>query len=184
MLALSVPVAYSLGLSSVLLMVNQDIGQLLVVPQKMVAGIDAFVFLAIPMFTLAGFLMECGGISKRLVKWAEMMFGRVPGSTGAITIITCMIFAALTGSGPATVAAIGGIMMPSMLGKGYPQGDAAALVVAGGGLGPDHPAEHPYGHLRRRHAGFHIEYVHRFRDTRRHAWPWLSWHQYVVCEKK
>lgn len=143
MLALSVPVSYTLALSSIIIMVTQDLGQLFVVAQKMAAGIDSFVYLAIPMFTFAGFLMEAGGISSRLVKWCEMMFGKIPGSTGAITIITCMIFAALTGSGPATVAAIGGIMMPSMMERGYSKGDASALVVAGGGLGPIIPPSIP-----------------------------------------
>lgn len=136
LLGLSVPICYSLGLASVAVMVSHDIGTLMLLPQKTITGMASFVLIAIPMFTLAGYLMDVGGISKRLVRWAETVFYWVPGSTGAIAIISCMIFAALTGSGPATVAAIGGIMMPSMLKNNYKEGQAAALVVAGGCLGP------------------------------------------------
>jgi C4-dicarboxylate transporter DctM subunit len=136
LLALSVPVAYAIGMASIFLMIATGLGNLVVVPQKLLGGLQSFVFLAVPMFTFAGFLMERGGISKRLVAWAQMFFSRIPGSTGAITIISCMIFAALTGSGPATVAAIGSIMLPSMLRHNYNEGAASALVVAGGGLGP------------------------------------------------
>lgn len=143
LLVFSVPITYALGLSSVFVMAYKDIGTLLLLPQKAVAGMSSFVLIAIPMFTLAGYLMDVGGISKRLVKWAETVFYWVPGSTGAITTICCMIFAALTGSGPATVAAIGGIMMPSMLKSGYKEGQAASLVVAGGCLGPIIPPSIP-----------------------------------------
>jgi C4-dicarboxylate transporter DctM subunit len=143
LLALSVPVAYSISASCIFFMLMTGVGSLVVVPQKMLAGIGSFVYLAIPMFTFAGFLMERGGVSKRLVAWANMMFSRIPGSTGAITVMSCMIFAALTGSGPATVAAIGSIMLPNMLEKGYEAGRASSLVVAGGGLGPIIPPSIP-----------------------------------------
>jgi C4-dicarboxylate transporter DctM subunit len=97
---------------------------------------DSFVMLAVPLFTLAGYLMEQGGLSRRLVDWVEKIFGRYTGATGTITIICCAIFASLTGSGPATVAAIGAVMMPALIQSGYPKHIAAGMLASGGALGP------------------------------------------------
>lgn len=131
-----VPIAYSIELSVVALLVITHLKPLILIPQKLEIGMDTFVYLAIPLFTLAGYLMEQGGLSDRLVDCVEKLFGWFPGSMGTITIICCLFFASLTGSGPATVAAIGAIMVPTMLKNGYSRREAAGLLVAGGALGP------------------------------------------------
>lgn len=135
LLILSVPVAYSIALSSIVALLSKDMN-LILAAQKMLNGCDSYLFVAIPMFTFAGYLMGEGGLSKRLVKWAETCFFWVPGSTGAVTVVSCMVFAALSGSGPATIAAIGTIMLPALRKANYEDGYAGALTVAGGGLGP------------------------------------------------
>ena len=83
---------------------------------------------AVPLFVFVGDLMDRGGISKRMIKWAESLLGWLPGGLGIVTIVSCAIFAALTGSGPATVAAIGSIMIPSLVKNGYPIKTAAGMA--------------------------------------------------------
>lgn len=131
-----VPIAYSIELSVIALLAVTHLKPMIIIPQKLEIGMDTFVYLAIPLFTLAGYLMEQGGLSDRLVDCVEKLFGWFPGSMGTITIICCLFFASLTGSGPATVAAIGAIMIPTMLKNGYSRTDAAGLLAAGGSLGP------------------------------------------------
>ena len=97
---------------------------------------DSFPLLAVPFFILAGDIMMEGGISKRLVDFARTMIGHRTGGLGAITVFTCMIFAAISGSGPATVAAIGGIMIPAMIKDKYDKSYACSLAAASGALGP------------------------------------------------
>ncbi|MCG8483651.1 MAG: TRAP transporter large permease, partial [Clostridia bacterium] len=97
---------------------------------------DSFPLLAVPFFVLAGNIMIQGGISQRLVNFSSKMFGGVTGSLGMITVFTCMIFAAISGSGIATVAAIGGIMIPAMAKENYDKGFATSLAAASGSLGP------------------------------------------------
>lgn len=133
---LGVPIAYSIELAVVAFLVTTNLKPLIIVPQKLEIGMDTFVYLAIPLFTLAGYLMEQGGLSDRLVNCVEKLFGWFPGSMGTITIICCLFFASLTGSGPATVAAIGAIMVPTMLKNGYNRKEASGLLAAGGSLGP------------------------------------------------
>jgi C4-dicarboxylate transporter DctM subunit len=136
LLFLGVPVAYSIGLSSVLFLLITQLKPIIIIAQRTAIGMDSFVLLAIPLFTLAGYLMEFGGLSKRLISWVEKLFNWMPGSMGTITIVSCAIFAALTGSGPATVAAIGSIMVPSMLKQGYSKEDSSGLLAVAGALGP------------------------------------------------
>lgn len=136
LIIIGVPIAFSIGLSGSLFLAITQMRPLILVAQRLTVGMDSFALLAIPLFTLAGYLMEEGGLSKRLVNWAQAMFGWFPGSMGTITVICCAIFAALTGSGPATVAAIGAIMFPAMISSGYSKKTAAGILAAGGVLGP------------------------------------------------
>lgn len=131
-----IPIAFSIGLSGALFLAVTQMRPLILVAQRLLVGMDSFALLAIPLFTLSGYLMEEGGLSKRLVNWAQSLFGWFPGSMGTITIVSCTIFAALTGSGPATVAAIGAIMFPAMINGGYKKENAAGILAAGGVLGP------------------------------------------------
>lgn len=140
---LGVPIAYGILCSGSLFIVLADFKNLLIVPQRLIRGLDSFTFLAIPLFILAGYIMESSGMSKRLVKCVTSWFGGFRGSMAIVTLITCAIFAALTGSGPATVAAISGLMLPAMEESGYTRSRATGIVAAGGALGPIIPPSIP-----------------------------------------
>ena len=130
------PVAFSIMLSSSLFLVITQMRPLLVVPQRIFTGMDIFPLLAIPMFILMGSLMEKAGLSKRLIELVNMIVGNVTGALGTVTILACAIFGALTGSAPATVAAIGSIMLPAMMNEGkYPPKVATGLIASAGALG-------------------------------------------------
>ena len=133
---LNIPVAVSIGLASVAGITLSSLPlNPAVVAQRMFTSADSFPFMAIPFFMLAGGLMEHGGISRRLVRLASAMVGGYRGGLGLITILASAFFGAISGSNPATVAAIGGIMVPSMIKKGYHPDFAAAIAAAGGTLG-------------------------------------------------
>lgn len=136
LMAIGVPVFFCISLSSALMFMVTGLRSLNAIAQRAVNGMDSFVLLAVPLFTLAGYIMESGGLSKRLVDWVEKIFGRVTGAAGMITIVCCAVFAALTGSGPATVAAIGAIMYPALQRAGYKKSTSAGMLAAGGALGP------------------------------------------------
>ena len=139
---LGVPVAFAILSSGIAYLVSNDTS-LLVVAQRLVYGLNSFTLLAVPLFILVGNLMDFGGISKRLTDWAKSLLGWLPGGLGIVTVFSCAIFAALTGSGPATVAAIGSIMLPSMIKAGYSRETSAGLVAAAGALGPIIPPSIP-----------------------------------------
>lgn len=143
LLALCVPVGYAIGLACCGLAFFTGTCDLSMIPAKMITGNDSFIFLAVPMFTFAGYLMEAGNITERLVDWVNKVFGRMPGSMGAVAIITCAIFAALTGSGAATTAAVGAIMYPLMLKAEYSRESAAGIIASGAVLGPVIPPSIP-----------------------------------------
>lgn len=143
MIFLSVPVAFSILGSGMIFLSATGMKPLTLVVQRIVSGLDSFPLLAVPLFILVGEIMDSGGISRRMVKWAESLVGWLPGGLGIVTVVSCALFAALTGSGPATVAAIGGIMIPSLVNKGYPKESAAGLVAASGALGPIIPPSIP-----------------------------------------
>lgn len=140
---LGLPIAFALLLSCSVTMLSSDLADLLVVVQRTVRGLDSFPVMACPLFIFAGYIMEESSMSQRLVDWVSCVFGKRRGSVGVVTIIACAIFAALTGSGPATVAAIGSIMYPALVSNGYPEGSSAGLVATGGALGPIIPPSIP-----------------------------------------
>jgi len=107
----------------------------LVMVQRMFTATDSFPTLAVPLFMVAGNLMETGGISRRLINFCNAVLGWLPGGLGMAGILTCMFFAAISGSGPATVAAIGGIMIPEMERAGYDKAFAAAIMAVAGAIG-------------------------------------------------
>ena len=130
-----VPVAYALGSATMLGMLFAGV-PLTSLPQKMFTAIDSFSFMAIPFFILAGKLMELGGISKRLVRLADALLSKIRGGLAIATVVACAFFAALSGSAPGTVAAIGSVMYPEMKKLGYDEEFAAGLITISGGLGP------------------------------------------------
>lgn len=140
---MGIPIAFSIELSSSFTLIATNFRPLVLVAQRMVIGADSFPLLAVPLFVLTGALMEGGGISRRLVNWADSLVGNFTGGLGMVMVVACVVFAALTGSGPATVAAIGSILIPSMVKKGYNIQTAAGLAAAAGALGPIIPPSIP-----------------------------------------
>lgn len=135
-LFVGIPIAYSLGLSSLIYLVFFSDIPIIIVAQQMLKGVDSFTLMAIPFFIIAGGLMEGGGISKRIVAFAKSLVGFMPGGMGVVTVVASMIFAAMTGAGAATTAAVGGIMIPTMKEEGYEGGYASAVQAIGGVFGP------------------------------------------------
>lgn len=142
LMLLGIPVAFAI-LSAGMAYLATTGGSMLVVAQRLIYGLNSFTLLAVPLFILVGNLMDFGGISKRLTDWAKSILGWLPGGLGIVTVFSCAIFAALTGSGPATVAEIGSIMLPSMLKAGYSRETSAGLVASAGALGPIIPPSIP-----------------------------------------
>jgi C4-dicarboxylate transporter DctM subunit len=132
---IGLPIAVVLGLSSILALSTYSKIPLMVVAQRMFTATDSFPLMAIPFFMMAGALMETGGISRRLINLANKIVGGLPGGLALVGIVTCMFFAAISGSGPATVAAIGSILIPAMVDAGYDLGFAAAVMAAAGAIG-------------------------------------------------
>ena len=136
MLFLGIPIAFALCLSSLLYMVLYSSVPLIIIGQQMLKGVDSFTLLAIPFFIIAGSLMTNGGISKRIVNFAKQLVGWMPGGLAVVDIVASMIFAAMTGAGAATTAAVGGMMIPHMEEEGYDPGFASAIQAMGGVFGP------------------------------------------------
>jgi C4-dicarboxylate transporter DctM subunit len=136
LLLINVPIAMSLGLAGIAALVFGDMPTPpLLIAQRMFTALDSFPFMAIPFFMIAGGFMETGGMSRRLVDFAKSLIGEVKGGLAIITVVASAFFAALSGSNPATVAAIGSIMIPAMTSAGYPLAFSAAVAAAGGTLG-------------------------------------------------
>jgi C4-dicarboxylate transporter DctM subunit len=99
------------------------------------SSVDSFPIMALPAFVLAGALMEFSGISKRLVRVAEALAGPMTGGLASATVLACLFFGAISGSGPATTAAVGMLMIPAMITRGYDKGYSSAITASSGGLG-------------------------------------------------
>nr|WP_232061061.1 TRAP transporter large permease [Vibrio taketomensis] len=134
LLFVGMPIAICIGMSTLAALLMNDISGGFIA-QISFSGLDSFTYLAIPMFIMAGFVMETGGLSRRIVGFASTLVGRTTGGLGIVTVIACMFFAAISGSSPATVAAIGSMMVPSMIEKGYNRHFAGALTASAGSLG-------------------------------------------------
>jgi tripartite ATP-independent transporter DctM subunit len=123
LLSLGVPISYSIGISSLLTMLVsiKTIPALTTVSQRMATGLDSFALLAIPFFILAGQLMNSGGIASRLIEFAKVLVGKLPGGLAFVNIMAAMLFGAISGSAVAAASAIGGFMTPVMRKEGYDQ---------------------------------------------------------------
>lgn len=130
-----VPIAVSLALAGVIGLEFFSNLPLLLVAQRMFVGIDSFPLMAIPFFILAGNLMSAGGISERLVDLAKSIIGGIQGGLACTCVLTCMIFASVSGSSVATTFAIGAILIPAMVRHGYPRPTAAAIQAVSAELG-------------------------------------------------
>ncbi|CAK7020157.1 MAG: C4-dicarboxylate TRAP transporter large permease protein DctM [Desulfovibrio sp.] len=135
LIAIGVPIAICLGLSAMIAMLMHSHVPVMVLVQKSYGGIDSFNLMAIPFFILAGNMMSSGGVSKRLVALASCFFGRYTGGLAHVSTAACTFFGAISGSGPATTAAIGSVMVKPMKEKGYGTEFAAACVASSGVIG-------------------------------------------------
>ncbi len=131
MLALSVPIAVSIGISTLLTMLVTIPFEpaIVTVAQRMASGIDSFALLAIPFFILSGLLMGRGGIARRLIDFAKVLVGMLPGGLAIVNILACMFFGAISGSAAAATSAIGGFMIPIMNKEGYDKNFNTAITV-------------------------------------------------------
>ena len=132
LLAVNVPVAFAIGISTMLgILATGELPAFLLVAQRMATGIDNFTLLAIPFFILAGLLMGQGGIAQRLIDLAEVVVGRFRGGLAYVTVLTCMLFGSVSGSAAAAVSSVGGFMVPVM-NRRYtdPAFNASVIVTA------------------------------------------------------
>ncbi|WP_126424990.1 TRAP transporter large permease [Brevibacillus marinus] len=133
-LCLNMPIAVALGLSAALTLLLFDL-PIQSLPGTMVSAMTGFTLLAIPFFFLAGLIMDRAGISRRLVALAEKLSGHYTGGMAIVAVISACFFAAIAGSGPATMAAVGAILIPAMVKAGYRKDMAAGLLATAGGIG-------------------------------------------------
>ncbi len=141
-LVIGVPVAATLGLASLAYLLLAGI-PIVVMPQKMYAGMDVFVLLSIPGFILAGNLMNGGGITERIIRFANALVGWIRGGLGLTNISASMLFGGITGTAVADAASIGGVMIPGMKKAGYPADFSAAVTAASSTVGPIIPPSVP-----------------------------------------
>jgi len=141
-LVLGIPVAVTLGLASMSYLLVEGI-PLVVMPQKMYAGIDVFVLLCIPGFILAGNLMNSGGITERIIRFANALVGWMRGGLGLSNVAGSMLFGGISGTAVADAASIGGVMIPGMKKAGYPADFSAAITAASSTVGPIIPPSVP-----------------------------------------
>ena len=139
---LGMPVAFSLGVSSVLYLFFNDI-PLIVAAQKMYAGIDSFVLVCIPGFILAGNLMNTGGITKRIIRFSNAAVGWITGGLGLANVAASMLFAGISGTALADTASLGAILIPAMKEEGYDAGFSAAITASSSTIGPIIPPSLP-----------------------------------------
>ena len=134
MLLLGAPITLALGVASMSALYFLDI-DLVYLVQVAYTSVDSFPIMALPAFILAGALMEYAGISRRLVNVAEALAGPATGGLASATVLACLFFGAISGSGPATTAAVGMLMIPAMIRRNYDKGYASAITASSGGLG-------------------------------------------------
>jgi C4-dicarboxylate transporter DctM subunit len=133
--AMNTPIAIAIGAASVISILVQGDFSLMMVVQRMFSGTDSFHLMAVPLFMYVGIIMEKGGISQRLIDLANALAGWLPGGLAAVTIVSAMFFAGISGSAAADAAAVGAVLIPAMKRSGYEPDFAAAVQASGGSLG-------------------------------------------------
>lgn len=148
--ALNTPIAIAIGVASILgILIHGDFSMMMVV-QRMFGGVDSFHLMAVPLFMFVGVIMEAGGISRRIIDFANSIVGWLPGGLAAVTIVSAMFFAGISGSAAADTAAVGAILIPAMKESGYESDFAAAVQASGGSIGVIIPPSIPmiiFGYL-------------------------------------
>lgn len=131
---IGVPIAIAIGLASFVGLVLNGI-PLGYIAKTAYTAVDSFSLIAIPMFILAGAIMERGGLTRRLINFSAALVGRATGGLATVTVVACTLFAAISGSGPATTAAIGSILIPAMIRDKYDREFAGGITACSGGIG-------------------------------------------------
>lgn len=144
LIIIGMPIAFALGAATLATTIATKAIPLAYFSQSAFTGIDNFPIMAVPFFVAAGIIMGAGGLLKRLLALADELVGFFPGGLALVTIVTCMFFAAISGSGPATVAAVGTMMIPAMIKQGYNPAFATACVAAAGSIGVIIPPSNPF----------------------------------------
>ena len=129
LIIMRVPIAFAMAFISLLGIMASDVSLLANVPRSIFSGTNSFTLVAIPLFVLAGEIMARGGISERLVNFSKIIVGPIPGGLALVVIISSVFFAALTGTALAAAAAIGGMLIPTMLREGYDKGFTTSLIA-------------------------------------------------------
>ncbi|MFL1407160.1 TRAP transporter large permease [Marinobacter sp. M1N3S26] len=132
---INVPIGFALAIAALASLVASGMAPIGILPQRMIAGVNSFPLLAIPLFMLVGSIMERGGISRRIVRLASSLLGHVSGGLAAVSILACTFFAAISGSAPGTAAAVGELTIPEMEKRGYSKAYASAVVSSASCLG-------------------------------------------------
>ncbi|WP_338020605.1 TRAP transporter large permease [Alkalihalobacterium alkalinitrilicum] len=140
---INVPVAFAIGISTMIISIWISDINLLRLIQSMFSSLDSFPLMAVPFFILAGKLMEYGGLSQKIVEFASSLVGNIRGGLAHVSIVACMFFGAISGSSVATIVAIGSIMIPHMVQRGYERNFASAIQAAGGITGSIIPPSIP-----------------------------------------
>lgn len=135
LLAFHVPIAFALGTSASLYLLDLSIMPAPVIPQRMVAGVNSFVLMAVPLFIFAGAIMDIGGISRRIADFARALVGHLRGGLALVCLVAEYLFSGISGSTTADVAAIGSALIPTMRKAGYPREEAASVVAAAAAMG-------------------------------------------------
>ena len=130
------PIAFSMGFSTLLAILYSGKDIFLILPAKLFSGVDSFALMAIPFFMLAGNLMEGGGVSARLIKFANSLVGFMKGGLAYVAVVAECVFSGVSGSAAADTSAIGSLLIPSMVKKGYNPGWVSCLIGAAGTIGP------------------------------------------------
>lgn len=131
---MDMPIAFALGVSSLIYLVAFDVAPVIQAAQKMVSGLDSFALLSIPLFVFAAGLMTKSGITQRIVRLCNAIVGNISGGLAIVAVLACLFFGALSGSGVADVVAVGSIMLPAMRAKGYSPGFSCALIGCAGSI--------------------------------------------------
>lgn len=132
---INVPIAVAVGLSAVIAFIIDGNMNMILITQRLYAGADSFPLMAVPLFMIAGQLMGAGGISRRIVNFADTLVGHLSGGLAAVSVVSAMFFAGISGSAAADTAAVGAILIPSMVKRGYTPAFSGAVQAAAGSIG-------------------------------------------------
>ena len=135
-LILGVPVAFAMGLSALTALLLTGQVSLMLIPQRLVVAMDSFSLMAVPLFILAGHLMNTGGITVRIIRFSEVLVGHIRGGLSHVNVLASMIFSGVSGSSTADAAGIGAVLIPSMVKKGYDEDWAVCITAASSTIGP------------------------------------------------